>query len=497
MNNNWIYYLGIILLIVFILVIILLIQRLHTFLSKNQNQGVALDRIELQLRSESKSNRSELAEANTQLRKEINDAFTASNAHIRELLARFNEYANGMHQQFNVNARDSRQEQQVSLNQFGDKFTQGIKDFNDVQHFKFSDLARKQEGLRLETEQKLELIRQTIEQKLATLQQDNLTKLDEIRRTVDEKLNATLEKRFNQSFQLIAERLELVHKGLGEMQHLATNVGDLKRVMSNVKTRGVLGEYQLANLLEDLLTNEQYEKNVKTKEGSGAIVEFAIKMPHGSEENKTLWLPIDSKFPKEDFEALQDAYDEADPSKVDHYRKSFRAAIIKNAREIREKYIDPPNTTDYGIMFLPYESLYAEVLRTQGLFDTLQREHKITVTGPATLSALLNSLQMGFRTLAIQKRSSEVWTILATIKKDFGKFGDLLEKTKRKLEETTRTIDEAGQRSRLIEKRLLKVQELPTGDIEVLGNPENLIQGSLDDLLDIESSEDNDPDNFK
>ncbi len=289
-----------------------------------------------------------------------------------------------------------------------------------------------------------------------------------MRKTVDEKLNETLEKRLGESFKQVSDRLEAVHKGLGEMQTLAVSVGDLKKVMSNVKSRGVLGEYQLQNIIEDLLTNEQYEKNVKTKSGSGAVVEFAIKMPHGNNLEKTLWLPIDSKFPKEDYEALVDAYEKGDAEKIDEYRKAFINGIKKNAKDIKEKYIDPPNTTEYGIMFLPYESLFGEVLRVPGLFEQLQKDYKITITGPTTLSALLNSLQMGFRTLAIEKRSSEVWDLLGAVKTEFGQFGDVLAKTKKKLIEATNVIDTSEVRTRAIERRLRNVQELPAGESKII-----------------------------
>lgn len=306
-------------------------------------------------------------------------------------------------------SKENRDEIATSLKSFEQKFTTSVKEFNDLQRQKFNDLAIKQDQIKLDTESKLEKIRETVENKLKSLQEDNSKKLEQMRNTVDEKLQSTLEKRFNDSFTLISDRLELVHKGLGEMQTLANSVGDIKKVMTNVKSRGVLGEYQLANILEDLLTNDQYQKNVRTKLNSGAIVEFAIKMPNNNNIEKTIWLPIDSKFPKEDYETLVDAYDEGNPEKIDQCKKSFKASIIKNAKDIKKKYIDPPNTTEYGLMFLPFESLYAEVLRIPGLFETIQRDYKITITGPTTLSALLSSLQMGFRTLAIEKRSSEVW----------------------------------------------------------------------------------------
>lgn len=361
---------------------------------------------------------------------------------------------------------ENRTELANGLKSFEEKFTQNVKDFNELQRQKFTDLAVKQEQIKSDTEIKLEKIRETVETSLKSLREDNTKKLEEMRVTVDEKLQSTLEKRFNDSFTLISERLEMVHKGLGEMQTLANSVGDIKKVMTNVKSRGILGEYQLANILEDLLTNEQYEKNVKTKPNSGAIVEFAIKMPNNNSLEKTLWLPIDSKFPKEDYESLVDAYDEGNTEKIEEFKKSFKNAIIKNAKDIKEKYVDPPNTTEYGIMFLPFESLYAEVLRTPGLFELIQKDYKITITGPTTLSALLSSLQMGFRTLAIEKRSGEVWDLLGVVKTEFGKFGTVLEKTKKKLQEATNTIDQAGIRSRAIERQLRKVQELPSAEVE-------------------------------
>jgi DNA recombination protein RmuC len=361
---------------------------------------------------------------------------------------------------------DNRAELAKSLKAFEDTFSNNIKEFNELQRIKFYDLSEKQDQIKKDTEIKLEKIRETVEGRLKSLQEDNARKLEEMRSTVDEKLQATLEKRLTDSFTVISERLELVHKGLGEMQNLATSVGDIKKVMTNVKSRGIMGEYQLANILEDLLTNEQYEKNVKTKPGSGSIVEFAIRLPNNNSFEKTLWLPIDSKFPKEDYEALVDAYDEGDPVKLEILRRAFKLAIIKSARDIKEKYIDPPNTTEYGIMFLPFESLYAEVLRTPGLFELLQKDYKITITGPTTLSALLNSLQMGFRTLAIEKRSSEVWDILSVVKTEFGKFGAVLEKTRQKLQLATNTIEQAGVRSRAIERQLRKVQELPSSEAQ-------------------------------
>ena len=360
--------------------------------------------------------------------------------------------------------KDNRKELIESLDKFKGEVAISLKEFGDRQRDNFSDLLKNLTTQSTASSDKLELIRSTVEKKITELQKGNEVKLDEMRKTVDEKLNDTLEKRLGESFKLVSERLEAVHKGLGDMQGLAKDVGNLNKTMNNVKSRGVLGEYQLQNLLEDLLTNDQYQKNIKTKEGSGAFVEFAIRMPNGSNIDKSLWLPIDSKFPKEDYENLVDAYEKGDPANIEECRKGFVRSIRKNALDIKEKYIDPPNTTEYGVMFLPYESLYAEVLRTPGLFEQLQKEYKITIAGPTTLSAFLNSLQMGFRTLAIEKRSSEVWDLLGSVKTEFGKFGEVLAKTKKKLEEATNVIDSASVRSRAIERKLKDVQELPQRD---------------------------------
>lgn len=366
------------------------------------------------------------------------------------------------------NSKDSRTELKENLNAFKTELNDALKDYKERLREQFSSFERTQKTNSDASSEKLSELKLSMENSVKTMQEGNEKKLEEMRKTVDEKLNETLEKRLGESFKQVSDRLEAVHKGLGEMQTLAVSVGDLKKVMSNVKSRGVLGEYQLQNIIEDLLTNEQYEKNVKTKKGSGAIVEFAIKMPHGNNLEKTLWLPIDSKFPKEDYESLVDAYEKGDLAKIDEYKKAFIRGIKKNAQDIKEKYIDPPNTTEYGIMFLPYESLFGEVLRVPGLFEQLQKDYKITVTGPTTLSALLNSLQMGFRTLAIEKRSSEVWDLLGSVKTEFIKFGDVLARTKKKLIEATGVIDESEVRTRAIERKLRNVSELPSNEPKLL-----------------------------
>ncbi|OIN95448.1 MAG: recombinase RmuC [Deltaproteobacteria bacterium CG1_02_45_11] len=311
------------------------------------------------------------------------------------------------------------------------------------------------------TEKKIDRLRETVESKLKAIQDDNTKQLEKMRETVDEKLQTTLEQRLGSSFKLVSERLEMVQKGLGEMQSLATGVGDLKKVLTNVKNRGVLGEYQLENILEQILTPDQYAKNVKTKAGSAGHVEFAVKLPAKSDADEILWLPIDAKFPLEDYQTLIEAYEQADSGLIEKSQKVFAKRIELFAKDISEKYIDPPNTTDFAVMFLPFEGLYAEVLRTVGLFEKLQRDYKIVVTGPTTISAFLNSLQMGFKTLAIEKRSSEVWSLLGAVKTEFENFGGILDKTKKKLQEASNVIDQAGVRTRVIERKLRDVQALP------------------------------------
>ena len=431
-------------------------------------------------RKENTSNAKDLREEVGSQLNEFIKTFSAQLTMLTEAMAeRFIHFKTSI----DNNSVKSRQELKENLDGFKSELSLSLKNFSDTQRTNFSELLKNMADQNSTSNSKLDIIRDTVEKKISLLQEGNEKKLDEMRRTVDEKLNETLEKRLGESFKQVSDRLEAVHKGLGEMQNLASSVGDLKKVMSNVKSRGVLGEYQLQNLIEDLLTNEQYEKNVKTKVGSGAVVEFAIKMPHGGDASKSLWLPVDSKFPKEDYEALVDAYEKGDIEGMEEYRKAFVKSIRKNAQDIKEKYIDPPNTTEYGIMFLPYESLFGEVLRTPGLFEQLQREFKITVTGPTTLSALLNSLQMGFRTLAIEKRSSEVWDLLGAVKTEFGQFGDVLAKTKRKLIEATNVIDHSEIRTRAIERKLRNVQELPQDKTNLmLGSPENPSTSDADDL---------------
>ncbi|WP_143902372.1 DNA recombination protein RmuC [Tepidimonas thermarum] len=310
------------------------------------------------------------------------------------------------------------------------------------------------------TQHNAEQLRQALNERLAAIQADNTAKLEEMRRTVDEKLHATLEQRLGESFRLVSERLEQVHAGLGEMKTLAGSVGDLKRVMTNVRTRGTWGEVQLGAIIENLLTAEQYDRNVRTVEGSADLVEYAIKMP-GRHDHDTVWLPIDSKYPVEDYQRLLDAHDSGDKELVQKATAAFASALKNEARKIREKYVSPPRTTDFAILFVPTEGLFAEVCRIPGMVETLQNDFRVVVAGPTTLAAMLNSLRLGFRTLAIEKRSSEVWQLLASVKTEFRKFGDTIEATRRSIDSAAKKFSDIGVRTRAIERRLRGVEALP------------------------------------
>lgn len=340
-------------------------------------------------------------------------------------------------------AAQSREEQGASLRRFGDTLQQQLAALSES------------------TERRLVEVRATLEQKLKDIEANNAAKLEEMRRTVDEKLHATLEQRLGESFKQVSDRLEQVHRGLGEMQVLAQGVGDLKRVLTNVKSRGTWGEVQLDMLLEQVLTPDQYARNVETVRNSGARVEFAIRLPGKDANGVPVWLPIDAKFPKEQYERLLDAQERGDAEGVAAFGRELETAMRREAQTVAAKYLSPPATTDFAILFLPTEGLYAEVLRRPGLTDTLQRDHRVTVAGPTTLTALLNSLQMGFRTLALEKRSSEVWEVLGAVKTEFGKFGDILAKTRDTLERAARNIEQAEVRTRQMERKLRKVEALP------------------------------------
>jgi DNA recombination protein RmuC len=368
-------------------------------------------------------------------------------------------------QETTQNSQQARQELGASLRLSSDSLQQRLAENVRVQKDQLDSFSRQLMAMTSLNEKKMEAMRKTMETQLRTMQEDNSKRLEQMRATVDERLQSTLDKRLGESFKQVSERLEQVYRGLGEMRTLATGVGDLKKVLTNVKTRGTWGEIRLSHILEQILTPDQYDINVNTKKNSKERVEFAIKLPgQDKDKEKVVWMPIDSKFPQEDYQHLLDAQEAADKEQADKYTKQLETRIKAEAKSIREKYIDPPHTTDFGIMFLPVEGLYAEVLRRPGLCDTLQREHRIVVTGPTTLAALLNSLQMGFRTLAIEQRSSEVWELLAAVKTEFGRFGEVLAKTKKKLQEASNTIDKAEVRSRAIERKLKKVQEVPQSE---------------------------------
>jgi DNA recombination protein RmuC len=329
-------------------------------------------------------------------------------------------------------------------------------------------------------EKKLEAVRSTVESQLLSMKSDNATQLEQMRQTVDEKLQGTLEKRLGESFKQVSERLEQVHKGLGEMQSLATGVGDLKKVLTNVKTRGTWGEVQLGALLEQVLSPDQFARNVATK-GNGQRVEFAIKLPgQGAEKSETVWLPIDAKFPVEDYQRLIEAQERADIESIEAAGKELENRVRGCARDICEKYLAPPNTTDFGILYLPIEGLFAETIRRTGLIEGIQRNYRVIVAGPTTLWSILNSLQMGFRTLAIEKRTSEVWNLLAGVKTEWTKYGEVLDAVEKKLHQATDTIEKAKVRSRAIGRKLRDVQELPASEAAAL-LPETTFEQELEE----------------
>jgi DNA recombination protein RmuC len=389
-------------------------------------------RIETAVRDEVKNNR-----------QEINATLTNFQTTLLETL---NTISKSQLDQLKIISDTQREALTRSLQEFQTSFDRNVQAFNNLQKEKFSALEVKQSELIADTSKKLE----------------------QMRETVDEKLQKTLNERLGQSFELVSKQLESVQKGLGEMQNLAQDVGGLKKILSNVKMRGGLGEVRLEMLLEQILAPEQYEANVKTKEGSADMVEFAIKLPGKDDERGVVYLPVDAKFPQDAYHHLIEAYEVGDPDMVESATRSMDNVIKKMARDIQEKYIDPPNTTEFGILFLPFEGLYAEVLRRTNLMEQLQRDYRIIVTGPTTLAAILNSLQMGFKTLAIQKRSGEVWKVLGAIKTEFDKFGGMLEKAQKNLHTASNQLDElVGKRTKAIQRRLRDVESLPQKEAAV------------------------------
>lgn len=373
-----------------------------------------------------------------------------------------NELAN-LRQEAATHAREGRAETLNILKQGNETLLNGLGVLGQNQGERLQAFADTISKLTASNEAKLEDVRKTVEAKLKELRDDNGARLEEMRRTVDEKLQTTLEKRLGESFQLVSDRLEKVHQGLGEMQNLATGVGDLKKVLTNVKTRGNWGEVQLGALLEQMLTPNQYEKNVRPNPSSSEVVEYAIKLPGRGEDDSVVWLPVDAKFFVEDYKRLHEAQERADLAAIEESTKALRDAVLKCARDISTKYLNPPHTTDFGVMFVPTEGLFAEILRIPNVVEELQGKHRVVLTGPTTFAAVLNSLQMGFKTLSIQKQSSEVWKTLGLVKTEFSKFGDSLEAVKKSLLAATNKIETVGVRSRAVERSLRKVEELPGG----------------------------------
>lgn len=385
------------------------------------------------------------------------DSFRVQLAQMQQVLA---DTLRNTTDSLNTQASSTREAQHTALLKFSETQEAASRRLSDAMTEQLHKLSESNERRLLE-------VRKTVEERLLSLQTDNEKKLEQMRQTVDEKLHATLEARLGESFKQVAERLDQVHKGLGEMQRLASDVGSLNRVLNNVKTRGVFGEVQLAGLLEQIFTPEQYGVNVETVPGTGARVEFAIRMP-GRGDADVLWLPIDAKFPREDYERLLDAQDRADVAGVEQAGKAIETRLKLEAKTIREKYVAPPYTADFAILFVPTEGLYAEALRRPGLVESLQREHRVMLAGPTTLLATLNSLQMGFRTLALEKRSSEVWQVLGAVKTEFAKFGDVLAKTKKKLDEASNTIASAETRTRAMGRALKQVETMPEAQVSGL-----------------------------
>jgi DNA recombination protein RmuC len=408
-----------------------------------------------------------LREEQRGLRSELQAGLAGFDARLGQFTERTDTGLGALRQNLGDDARRSREESAAGLQRFGESLQARLEKLNET------------------TERRLGEVRQTLEGRLKDIQADNAAKLEQMRQTVDEKLQSTLEARLGESFRLVSERLEQVQRGLGEMQSLATGVGDLKRVLGNVKTRGIFGEVQLAGILEQMLTPEQYATNVAPKPGSAERVEFAVRLPGAADRpDQPVWLPIDAKFPREDYERLLDAQERADADAAAAAGAALERRIRDEARSVAQKYVAPPHTTDFAILFLPTEGLYAEILRRPGLVEALQREQRIVVAGPTTLSATLSSLRMGFRTLAIEQRSSEVWQVLGAVRTEFGKFGAVLDKVHRQIATVDKTLSEAGSRTRAIERKLRGVEAATPEDSRRL-------LGGIEDASDAEPENDN------
>jgi DNA recombination protein RmuC len=493
-----------------VLLVVLLTRQTHTELfAAMESNG---DRVARDLREEFARNREESGGTSRALREEVNSAMQLFGDLVLKRIAEMSQlqHAQGEALPRQLTALSEANEAKLetirsavgghlaelktdSAQQHGaarDELSRSMRTLGDALLARMTELATLQKQqlelfganfatLSQSNEQKLEAMRGTVEQKLSELQRDNTAKLEQMRATVDEKLHATLEQRLGESFKLVSERLEQVHSGLGEMRSLATGVGDLKKVLSNIKTRGCWGEVQLGNLLEQMLTPEQFARNVTIRPESGERVEYAIKLPGRDEHGTPIWLPIDAKFPQAEYQRLIDAEERGDIEAAEAASTALEVSVRTEAKKISEKYLLPPHTTDFGIMFLPTEGLFAEVLRRPGLSDTILHTFHVVITGPTTLAAVLSSLQMGFRTLSIEKRSSEVWTILGAVKTEFGKFGVALEKVQKKLHEATNSIEDASRRSRAVERKLRSAEEMPALEATELLDIEGILEESL------------------
>lgn len=431
---------------------------------------------EKNLKDEFTTNRKETAENSKSLREEISNQLSefikTFSSQLTSLTRSIEEKFTSFQTNIDTNNKDSRKELKENLESFKNELNNALKDFKENLRDNFTDFNKQQQTQNVANSEKLDAIKKTLETSIKNLQEGNEKKLEEMRNTVDEKLQKTLEERLSRSFEMVSKNLESVQKGLGEMHQLAVGVGDLKKVLSNVKTRGILGEIQLSNILEQLLSPEQYEINIITKKGTNNRVEFAIKIPQQNQDNKVLLMPIDSKFPIEDYYTLLAAYEAGDLASAEAAGKALENAIKKAAKDIHEKYINPPDTSEIGLLFLPIEGLYAEAVRRPALMEMLQREYQIILTGPTTLSAILSTISFGYKTMALEQRSGEIKKTLSAVKTEFGKFGDVLKKAQEKINKASEDIDElVGTRTKKINAKLKSFEELPATET-------NLILGS-------------------
>jgi DNA recombination protein RmuC len=472
--------------VVLLLVLLRKASRVDVLASRLDAFEKAQERTERAVREEVAQSRDELGKAAREQRQELTEAFKifgdsvvqrmtdvagmqkgqldAFSSQLASFAMASGERLDGVRAESATGAKQLREEVVATLKGITEATTRTMGELANVQKAQLEAMSSAIGKLSDSNEKKLEAVRVTVESKLQSMQIDNAKQLDQMRQTVDEKLQGTLEKRLGESFKQVSERLEQVHKGLGEMQTLATGVGDLKKVLTNVKTRGTWGEVQLGALLEQVLNPDQFATNVATKDG-GERVEFAIKLPgQSADKDETVWLPIDAKFPVEDYQRLVEAQERADVEGAEAAGKQLENRVKGCAGDICQKYLNPPRTTDFGILFLPIEGLFAEVIRRTGLTEAIQRECRVVIAGPTTLWSILSSLQMGFRTLAIQKRSSEVWNLLAAVKTEWTKYGDVLDAVQKKLHQASETIEKAKARSRAVGRKLKDVQELPAGE---------------------------------